>query len=128
MVICKEAMPTDEKIESIRGRIKQARCSHCYGWMTPAEKRVPSFSVGEKTCSCPQESHKSLRFDVGDEDVEYLLAEVDRMRAAFEATLASLRDNQHDARENEARGNLTIASVAIEHAINSLRCEFQKDP
>ncbi len=127
MVICKEAMPTNEKIESIRGRLKQARCSLCHGWVTPVKNRVPSSSVGEAMCSCPRGVHASDNPDVNGEDVECLLAEVDRMRAAFEATLATLRDNQHDAREHEARGNLTVASIAVEDAINVLRCEFLKD-
>ncbi len=117
----------NDRIESIRGRLQQARCSDCYGWITPAEQRVPSLSVGNRACSCPVGTHNSLRFDVDDEDVEFLLGEVDRMRAAFDATMARLQSDQRYALEHEANGNITIASVAIGHAITNLRGEFHKD-
>lgn len=70
-----------EAIEGIRARLKSYKCSFCGKWITKKENRPDTCSLDNGMCDCKGKGiHNSLIPDVNDEDVEFLLEEVDRLR------------------------------------------------
>ena len=75
-----EEAERNEHVENIRARLNSFLCGYCGGWFTPKEKRPYTSTAETRDCACPSHIHATNEPDVNDEDVEWLLGEVDRQR------------------------------------------------
>lgn len=68
-----------EMVENIRARLKSYKCSFCEKWITKKENRPYTATLDNGMCDCGGKGiHNSRVPDVNDEDVEFLLEEIDR--------------------------------------------------